>query len=164
MKRLAGKTAIVTGASKGIGAGIARELARQGARVVVNYASDRNGADKVVAAIEAEGGQGMAVQASVAIAADVKRLFAETTHAYGELDILVNNAAVYGPAPLAAITIDEFHRQFNTNVLGSSRPFRQRRITSANPEEPSSISAPSTAVVPYREWQSTPQPKVPWML
>ncbi len=95
MKRLAGKTAIVTGASKGIGAGIARELARQGARVVVNSASDRSGADKVVAAIEAEGGQAIAVQASVAIAADVKRLFAETSRAYGEPDILVNNAAVY---------------------------------------------------------------------
>ncbi|PWC17124.1 glucose 1-dehydrogenase [Sodalis ligni] len=118
MKRLAGKTAIVTGASKGIGAGIARELARQGARVVVNYASDRSGADKVVAAIEAEGGQAVAAQASVAIAADVKRLFAETTRAYGKLDILVNNAAVYVPTPLEAITIDEFHRQFNTNVLG----------------------------------------------
>lgn len=118
MKRLEGKTAIVTGASKGIGAGIARELAAQGARVVVNYASSRKGADDVVAAITAAGGQAVAVQASVANGEDVKRLFAETMSVFGRLDILVNNAAVYGLISLDAITVEEFHRHFDTNVLG----------------------------------------------
>ncbi|PRD43736.1 oxidoreductase [Phyllobacterium phragmitis] len=118
MKRLEGKTAIVTGASKGIGAGIARELAAEGARVVVNYASSRKGADDVVAAITEAGGQAIAVQASVANGEDVKRLFAETLSAFGRLDILVNNAAVYGQTALDAITVEEFRRQFDTNVLG----------------------------------------------
>lgn len=118
MNRLEGKTAIVTGASKGIGAGIAKELARQGAQVVVNYASSPTGADDVVTAITAEGGRAVAIQASVAEAAEVKRLFTEAVSAFGHIDILVNNAAVYGLAPLEAITVDEFRRQFDTNVLG----------------------------------------------
>jgi 3-oxoacyl-[acyl-carrier protein] reductase len=118
MKNLETKTAVVTGASKGIGAAIAKELAARGARVVVNYASSREGADDVVAAITADGGEAIAVQASVANGEDVTRLFAEAMSAYGSLDILVNNAAVYGPTPLGSITPDEFHRHFDTNVLG----------------------------------------------
>ncbi|CAN5543290.1 glucose 1-dehydrogenase [soil metagenome] len=118
MSKLSGKTAVVTGASKGIGAAIAKALAAEGAAVVVNYASSREGADKVVAQIAAAGGKALAVQADVAKSADVTRLFAETKAAFGALDILVNNAGVYQFAPLDAVTEDEFHRQFNTNVLG----------------------------------------------
>ncbi|MBO9128053.1 MULTISPECIES: glucose 1-dehydrogenase [unclassified Rhizobium] len=118
MKRLEGKTAIVTGASKGIGAAIAKELAAEGARMVVNYASSRERAEDVVAAITEVGGQAIAVQANVANGEDVKRLFAETLSAFSRLDILVNNAAVYGPTPLDAITIEEFRSHFDTNVLG----------------------------------------------
>ena len=118
MNRLQGKVAVVTGASKGIGAGIAKSLAAEGAAVVVNYASDKDGAGRTVAAITDAGGKAIAVQGSVANAADVQRLFAEAKTAYAKLDILVNNAGVYGFAPLEAITEDEFHRQFNTNVLG----------------------------------------------
>jgi 3-oxoacyl-[acyl-carrier protein] reductase len=118
MSELKGKVAVVTGASKGIGAGIAKELAAAGAKVVVNYASSKAGADKVVQAIVAKGGQAIAVQGDVAKAADVKRLFDETKKAFGPVDVLVNNAGVYQFAPLDAVTEDEFHRQFNTNVLG----------------------------------------------
>ena len=119
MADLSGKVAIVTGASKGIGAGIAKTLAAAGAAVVVNYASSREGADKVVAEITQSGGQAIAVQGDVSQAADVARLFTETKNAYGQVDILVNNAAVFSFAPLEAITEDEFRRQFNTNVLGT---------------------------------------------
>jgi 3-oxoacyl-[acyl-carrier protein] reductase len=118
MSKLAGKVAVVTGASKGIGAGIAKGLAAEGAAVVVNYASSRDGADRVVADITAKGGKAIAVQASVSNAADVRRLFAETVKAFGSLDVLVNNAGVYQFSPLEDVTEDEFHRQFNTNVLG----------------------------------------------
>ena len=119
MADLSGKVAIVTGASKGIGAGIAKTLAAAGAAVVVNYASSREGADKVVAEITGSGGRAIAVQGDVSQAADVARLFAETKQAYGTLDVLVNNAGVFAFAPLEAITEDEFRRQFNTNVLGT---------------------------------------------
>ena len=118
MGKLSGKTAIVTGASKGIGAGIALGLAAEGAAVVVNYASSKEGADKIVGEIKAKGGKAIAVQGDVAKAADVKRLFAETKQTFGRLDILVNNAGVYNLQPLEALTEDEFHRHFNTNVLG----------------------------------------------
>lgn len=118
MSKLTGKVAVVTGASKGIGAGIAKSLAAEGASVVVNYASSREGADKVVTEIKAAGGKAIAVQASVAKADDITRLFAETKQAYGHVDILVNNAGVYEFAPLEAVTEEHFHRQFNTNVLG----------------------------------------------
>jgi 3-oxoacyl-[acyl-carrier protein] reductase len=118
MEKLAAKSAIVTGASKGIGAAIAKELAAQGARVVVNYASDRQGAEAVVEAIRAIGGQAIAVQASVADSESVKQLLAKTVAAFGPLDILVNNAAVYGVTPLGSITAVDFHRHFDTNVLG----------------------------------------------
>lgn len=118
MGKLTGKVAVVTGASKGIGAAIAKALAAEGAGVVVNYASSREGADRVVAAIEAAGGKAVAVQGDVAKAADITRLFDAAKDAFGSLDILVNNAGVYKFAPLDDVTEDEFHRHFNTNVLG----------------------------------------------
>jgi 3-oxoacyl-[acyl-carrier protein] reductase len=118
MGDLTGKVAVVTGASKGIGAEIAKGLAAAGAAVVVNYASSKQGADKVVAAIASKGGKALAVQADVSKGADIKRLFDETQKAFGRLDVLVNNAGVYQFQPLAEVTEEEFHRQFNTNVLG----------------------------------------------
>lgn len=118
MSKLAGKVAVVTGASKGIGAGIAKGLAAEGAAVVVNYASSKERGDSVVAEITDKGGKAIAVQGDVSKAADVKRLFAETSKAFGRLDVLVNNAGIYEFAPLDEITEDHFHRHFNTNVLG----------------------------------------------
>jgi 3-oxoacyl-[acyl-carrier protein] reductase len=118
MSKLKGKVAVVTGASKGIGAGIAKALAAEGASVVVNYASSREGADRVVAEITGKGGKAVAVQGDVSKAADVKRIFAETKKAFGKLDVLVNNAGVYEFAALEEFTEEQFHRQFNTNVLG----------------------------------------------
>ena len=118
MIKLANKVAVVTGASKGIGADIAKALAAEGASVVVNYASSKEGADKVVAAITANGGKAIAVQGDVSKQADITRLFAETKKAFGQLDILVNNAGVYAFAPLDQITEELFHQQFNLNVLG----------------------------------------------
>src|SRR5438132_5374887 len=117
-KKLDGKVAIVTGASKGIAAAIAKHLAAEGAAVVVNYASSKEGADQVVDEITKRGGKAIAVQADVAKKKDIERLFAETKKAFGQLDILVNNAGVYRFEPLDAVTEDEFHREFNTNVLG----------------------------------------------
>jgi 3-oxoacyl-[acyl-carrier protein] reductase len=118
MSKLAGKVAVVTGASKGIGASIAEYLGAEGASVVVNYATSKAGADKVVNAITAKGGKAIAVQADVSSEADIKRLFAETKKAYGKLDILVNNAGVYEFLPLENITAEHFHRLYNLNVLG----------------------------------------------
>ncbi len=118
MSKLAGKVAVVTGASKGIGAGIARGLGAAGAAVVVSYGSDRDGAARVVADIKDKGGKAIAVQADVSKSADVKRLFDETKRAFGRLDVLVNNAGVYAFAPLEEVTENEYHREFNTNVLG----------------------------------------------
>lgn len=118
MLKLKGKVALVTGASKGIGAGIARELATAGASVVVNYASDRAGAETVVGEIEAAGGRAVAVPADVSKSADVAQMMAETRRVFGQLDVLVNNAGVYAPMPLDVVTEEEFHREFNTNVLG----------------------------------------------
>ena len=118
MSRLKGKVAVVTGASKGIGAAIAKQLADAGAAVVVNYASSKAGADKVVAAIADNGGKAVAVQADLANEADVRRLFAETKQAFGRLDVLVNNAGIYEFAPIESVTADLFHKQFNLNVLG----------------------------------------------
>lgn len=117
-KRLSGKVAVVTGASKGIGAGIAKQLASDGAAVVVNYASSKDGADRVVNEITKNGGKAIAVQADVAKKKDIEHLFAETKKAFGRLDILINNAGVYRFEPLEEVKEDEFHRQFNTNVLG----------------------------------------------
>lgn len=118
MKKLSGKVAIVTGASKGIGAAIAKEYAANGASVVVNYASSKEDADRVVKEIVAQDGKAIAVQGSVAIAADVTKIFDETKKAFGKLDILVNNAGIYKFGTIEDVTEDEFHRQFDTNVLG----------------------------------------------
>jgi 3-oxoacyl-[acyl-carrier protein] reductase len=118
MKKLQNKVAVVTGASKGIGAEIAKTLAAEGASVVVNYASSKEAADHVVAEITGKGGKAVAVQGDVSKAADVQRIFAETKQKFGKLDVLVNNAGIYQFAPLGEITEDHFHRQFNTNVLG----------------------------------------------
>jgi 3-oxoacyl-[acyl-carrier protein] reductase len=117
--KLHGKVAIVTGASKGIGAAIAKGMAKAGANVVVNYASDRSGAEKAVAAITAAGGKAVAVKADVSKSADVKELFEQTIRTFGRLDILVNNAGVYRFEPIEAVTEEEFHRIYNTNVLGA---------------------------------------------
>ncbi len=118
MKKLEGKIAVVTGASKGIGAEIAKHLAAEGAAVVVNYASSKEGADRVVEEIVKEGGKAIAIQANVAEKAEIERLFAQTQQTFGKLDILVNNAGIYEFAPLEDITEEHFHKQFNLNVLG----------------------------------------------
>jgi len=117
-KKLAGKVAIVTGASKGIGASIAKHLAADGAAVVVNYSSSKSGADKVVAEITGAGGKAVAVQGDVSKKTDIDRLLAETKKAFGKLDILVNNAGIYEFGPLEQVTEEHFHKQFNLNVLG----------------------------------------------
>lgn len=118
MSKLTGKVAVVTGASKGIGAAIAKALAAEGAAVVVNYASSRSGADAVVAAITAAGGKASAVQGDVSKAADAQGIIEAAVETYGRLDILVNNSGIYEFSPLEAITEEHFHRQFNVNVLG----------------------------------------------
>ncbi|MCE9589157.1 MAG: glucose 1-dehydrogenase [Planctomycetes bacterium] len=116
--KLTGKVALVTGASKGIGASIAKHLAAEGAAVVVNYSSSKEGADRVVAEITSKGGKAVAAQANVAVKADVQRLFAEMKKDFGALDVLVNNAGIYEFAPLEGVTEEHFHKQFNLNVLG----------------------------------------------
>jgi 3-oxoacyl-[acyl-carrier protein] reductase len=118
MKKLEGKVAVVTGASKGIGASIAKHLAAEGASVVVNYSSSKEGADRVVMQIEKNGGKAIAVQANAAKKADIERLFAETKKAFGKLDILVNNAGIYDMKPIEEVTEEHFHKQFDLNVLG----------------------------------------------
>lgn len=118
MSKLSGKVAVVTGASKGIGASIAQHLAAEGAAVVVNYASSKEGADRVVAEIVRGGGKAVAVQANVAKPADIQRLFSEAKKAFGGIDILVNNAGIYEFAPLEEITAEHFHKIFDLNVLG----------------------------------------------
>ncbi|MGB7283576.1 MAG: glucose 1-dehydrogenase [Candidatus Acidiferrum sp.] len=118
MGKLANQVAVVTGASKGIGAEIARALAAEGASVVVNYSSSRDGADLVVKQITDKGGKAIAVQGDVSKQADITRLFAETKRAYGKVNILVNNAGVYAFAPLESVTEEHFHKHFDLNVLG----------------------------------------------
>jgi 3-oxoacyl-[acyl-carrier protein] reductase len=118
MSKLTGKVAVVTGASKGIGASIAEHLAAEGASVVVNYASSKPGADAVVKHITEKGGKAIAVQADVSKPQDIARLFAETKSAFGKVDILVNNAGIYEFAPLESITAEHFHKHFDLNVLG----------------------------------------------
>jgi len=125
MSNLQGKVAVVTGASKGIGAGIARALGAAGAAVVVNYASDKAGADKAVADIKAKGGKAVAVKGDVSKAADVKHLFDETRKSFGKLDVLVNNAGVFKFAPLEETTEAEYQRQFGINVLGPLQATRE---------------------------------------
>jgi 3-oxoacyl-[acyl-carrier protein] reductase len=118
LKKLAGKVAIVTGASKGIGAAIAEHMAAEGAAVVVNYSSSKAAADAVVGRVTQRDGKAVAVQADLSKAEDIRRLFAETKKAFGKLDILVNNAGIYEYAPLESITAEHFHKQYNLNVLG----------------------------------------------
>jgi 3-oxoacyl-[acyl-carrier protein] reductase len=117
-KKLSNKVAVVTGASKGIGAAIAKHLAAEGASLVVNYASSKAGADKVVAEITGAGGKAIAVQGDMSKKSDIEHLFAETKKTFGPLDILVNNAGIYEFAPLENVTEELFHKQFNLNVLG----------------------------------------------
>jgi 3-oxoacyl-[acyl-carrier protein] reductase len=118
MSKLKGKVAVVTGASKGIGASIAEHLAAEGASVVVNYASSQTGADAVVKRITDAGGRAIALRADVSQPEDIAHLFAETKKAFGRLDVLVNNAGIYEFAPLESVTPEHFHKQFNLNVLG----------------------------------------------
>ncbi|MDZ7958270.1 MAG: glucose 1-dehydrogenase [Aulosira sp. DedQUE10] len=118
MTKLEGKIAVVTGASKGIGAAIAKHLAAEGAGVVVNYASSQEGANRVVEEITSTGGKAIALQANVAKKAEIEHLFAQTQQAFGRLDILVNNAGIYEFSPLEDITEEHFHKQFDLNVLG----------------------------------------------
>jgi len=125
MSKLESKVALVTGASKGIGAGIAKALASAGAAVVVNYASDRPGAEAVVNAITKDNGRAVAAQADVSKPADVARMFAEAERTFGTLDILVNNAGVYATMPLEAMTEEEFHREINTNLFGPLLTIRE---------------------------------------
>jgi 3-oxoacyl-[acyl-carrier protein] reductase len=144
MNELTGKVAIVTGASKGIGAGIAKGLGAAGAAVVVNYASSKEGADRVVAEITRKGGKAIAVQGDVSKAADVQRLFAETKKAFGSLDVLVNNAGVFQFEPLESVTEAEFHREFDTNVLGTILTI-QEAVKHFGPEGGSVINIGSLA-------------------
>ena len=118
MNKLTGKVAVVTGASKGIGAAIAKSLAAEGASVVVNYASSKSGADTVVAAITKAGGRAVAIRGDVSKAAEAQGIIDSTVKAFGRLDILVNNSGVYGFAPIEQVTEEDFHRHFNVNVLG----------------------------------------------
>ena len=154
MSKLTGKVAVVTGASKGIGAGIAKALAAAGAAVVVNYASSKEGADRVVGEITGKGGKAIAVQGDVAKTADVKRLFAETKKAFGSLDVLVNNAGVFQFGPIESVTETEFHRQFNINVLGlilatqeAMKHFGPKGGSVINIGSVISINPPATSVV-----------------
>ncbi|MDI9867927.1 SDR family NAD(P)-dependent oxidoreductase [Flectobacillus roseus] len=119
MSKLSNKVAIVTGASKGIGASIAKYFAAEGAKVVVNYASSREGAEKVVTSITENGGTAIAIKADVSKATEVSQLFEESKNAFGQIDILVNNAGIYQFSPIETFSEDSFHQQFNTNVLGS---------------------------------------------
>ena len=119
MSKLIDKVAIVTGASKGIGAAVAKALAEAGAAVVVNYSSGKEGADRVVSEITSGGGKAIAIRADVTKAGDVKRLFEETQKSFGSVDVLVNNAGVFKFEPLEEITEKEFHRHFDINVLGT---------------------------------------------
>ncbi len=144
MSKLKDRVAIVTGASKGIGASIATHLAAEGAAVVVNYSSSKEGADRVVAEITRHGGKAMAVQAHVARQAEIRRLFSETKKAFGRLDILVNNAGVYEFSPLEDVTDEHFHKQFDVNVLGLLLASREA-VRHFDPAGGSIINISSTA-------------------
>ena len=153
-KKLEGQVAVVTGASKGIGAAIAEHLAAAGAAVVVNYASSRAGAEAVVNRIRQAGGKAIAVQADVSKLDDIRRLFAETKKAFGKLDVLVNNAGIYEFAPLEAISAEHFHKQFDLNVLGllwatqeAVKHFGPSGGSIVNISSVAATSAPATASV-----------------
>jgi 3-oxoacyl-[acyl-carrier protein] reductase len=143
-QKLAGKVAVVTGASKGIGASIALHLAAEGAAVVVNYSSSQEGAERVVSEVVRKGGKAVAVQANVAKQADIQRLFSEAKKAFGKLDILVNNAGVYEFAPLEEITAEHFHKMFDLNVLGLILA-SQEAVKQFGPEGGSIINISSVA-------------------
>jgi 3-oxoacyl-[acyl-carrier protein] reductase len=143
---LTGKVAVVTGASKGIGASIAKALAAAGAAVVVNYASSRDGADRVVADIKAKGGKAIAVKGDVAKEKDVRQLLDATKESFGAVDVLVNNAGVYNFLPLEDTTEDDFHRHFNVNVLGTLLATREA-VKRFGPNGGSVINIGSTASV-----------------
>ena len=153
-KKLDGKVAIVTGASKGIGTAIAKHLAAEGAAVVVNYSSSKEGADRVVDEITKQGGKAVAVRANMAKKAEVERLFSEAKKAFGRLDILVNNAGVYEFLPLENVTEEHFHKHFDVNVLGlllaiqeATKYFGPEGGSVINISSSASMSAPPTASV-----------------
>jgi len=157
MNSLTGKVAIVTGASKGIGAGIAKALCVEGASVVVNYASSREGADRALAEMADNGCNAIAIQADVSEPADVKRLFVETKKAFGKLDVLVNNAGVFKFEPLEAITVAEFNREFSTNVLGPILTVQGAiREFGATPPSPLSVAWANPRISPL--WSSSSRP------
>lgn len=145
MANLNGKVALVTGASKGIGAEIARELASRGAAVAVNYSSDKAGAEKVVADIKAKGGKAVAIQANVAEPATIGPLVSQTAKEFGPIDILVNNAGIYEFGPLEAITPEHFYKQFNVNVLGLLLT-TQAAVAQFNPAGGSIVNVSSVVV------------------
>jgi len=144
--KLTGKVAVVTGASKGIGAGIAKQFASEGAAVVVNYASDKQGADRLVDEISKRGGKALAIQGNVAKKTDVERLFAEADETFGKIDIVVNNAGVYEFVPLEEVTEQQFHRMFDTNVLGMLLA-TQEALKHFNPDGGSIVNIGSLASV-----------------
>jgi 3-oxoacyl-[acyl-carrier protein] reductase len=152
--KLGGKVAVVTGASKGIGASIAKQFAAEGAAVVVNYASSKTDADKVVDEIAKAGGKAVAVQGSVAKKTDVEKLFSTAEKAFGKIDLLVNNAGVYEFVPLEEVTEQQFHRMFDTNVLGmllatqeALKHFNSEGGSIINVGSLASVLTPPTAVV-----------------
>jgi 3-oxoacyl-[acyl-carrier protein] reductase len=152
--KLDGKVAVITGASKGIGAGIAKEFATEGALVVVNYASAKQDADRVVDEISKANGKAIAIQGNVAKKADVERLFADAEKAFGKIDIVVNNAGVYEFVPLEEITEQQFHRMFDTNVLGmllatqeALKHFNPKGGSVVNIGSLASVLTPPTAVI-----------------
>jgi len=152
-RKLEGKVAVVTGASKGIGAAIAKQLAAEGAAVVVNYSSSKDGADRVVAEITKTGGKAIALKANVAKQDDISKLFAETKNAFGRLDILVNNAGIYEFQPLENVSAEHFHKQFDLNVLGlvlaskEAAKYFNGDGSIINISSVASTSAPATATV-----------------
>ena len=141
MSKLKNKVAIVTGASKGIGASIAKYFAAEGAKVVVNYASSKEGADKIVKAITENGGRAISVQGDVSKETDIIRLFEETENAFGSLDILVNNAGIYLYEPIEQVSAASIHQHLNINILGSLLAIREAINFSAIKAEISSTSA-----------------------
>jgi 3-oxoacyl-[acyl-carrier protein] reductase len=145
MAKLGGKVAVITGASKGIGAGIAKGFGVAGAKVVVNYASDLKGAERVVSEIRKSGSKAIAVHADVSKAADVRRMFAEAREAFGRVDILVNNAAVYKIGPVESVTEEEFHRHYSINVLGMFLTIQQA-VAQFGPEGGNIINVTSSGI------------------
>ncbi len=162
-QRLTGKVAIVTGASKGIGAAIAKHLAGEGAAVVVNYASSKEDADHVVAEIESNGGKAVAVQANVAKKAEIERLFFEAKKAFCRVDILVNNAGIYEFSPLEAVTEEHFRKQFDVNVLGLILASKEAVRHFDSGGAASSTLAHSPAPSRFRTLRSTAPPRRPSM-